>query len=70
MINYYDGYVNNWMDTWTEAEFFPTLQKPSIANLGIGTWLVGIWGRTIPGFYSARSTSECDPPIQPATTQD
>ena len=51
LINNYDGYVNNWCDTWAEHELFPVLRRHSIALLGIGSWRVGLWGRKIPGFY-------------------
>ncbi len=51
LINNYDGYVNNWCDTWSEHEIFPVLQANSIAILGISGWRLGIWGKKIPGFY-------------------
>jgi SAM-dependent methyltransferase len=51
LINNYDGYVNNWCDTWSEHEIFPVLQENSIAILGVSTWRLGIWGKKIPGFY-------------------
>ncbi|WP_337996700.1 class I SAM-dependent methyltransferase [Oleispirillum naphthae] len=53
LINHYDGYVNNWCDTWSEHEIFPTLQANSIAVLGISTWRLGVWGRKVPNFYTA-----------------
>lgn len=53
LINNYDGYVNNWCDTWSEGELFPVLQRNSVALLGLSTWRLGFWGRKIPGFYEA-----------------
>ena len=52
LINNYDGYINNWCDTWSEHEVFPVLRRHSIAVLGIGTWRLGVWGRKLPGFYA------------------
>lgn len=51
MINHYDGYINNWCDTWSEHELFPTLRNNSIAILGMSDWRLGIWGKKIPSFY-------------------
>ncbi len=51
LINNYDGYVNNWCDTWSEHEVFPVLREHSIALLGMSSWRLGLWGRKIPGFY-------------------
>jgi SAM-dependent methyltransferase len=51
LINLYDGYVNNWCDTWAEHEIFPTLRKNDIAILGMSGWRLGIWGRKDRRFY-------------------
>lgn len=51
LINNYDGYVNNWCDTWSEHEIFPVLKDNSIAILGMSSWRLGIWGRKMTGFY-------------------
>lgn len=54
LINNYDGYVNNWCDTWSEHEIFPVLRDNSIALLGVSAWRLGVWGRKIVGFYPGR----------------
>lgn len=51
LINNYDGYVNNWCDTWSEHDVIAVFKRHSIAVLGISSWRVGVWGRKIPGFY-------------------
>jgi SAM-dependent methyltransferase len=51
LINNYDGYVNNWCDTWSEHEIFPVLKSHSIAILGMSEWRLGIWGRKMADFY-------------------
>jgi Methylase involved in ubiquinone/menaquinone biosynthesis len=51
LINHFDGYVNNWCDTWSEHEIFPTLRDNSIAIMGMSKWRLGIWGRKLPKFY-------------------
>ena len=56
LINNYDGYINNWCDTWSEHEVFPVLRRHSIAVLGFGTWRLGVWGRKLPGFYAPADT--------------
>lgn len=56
LINHYDGYVNNWCDTWAEHEIFPTLRKNDIAILGMSGWRLGIWGKKDKRLY--RSTDK------------
>lgn len=58
LINNYDGYVNNWMDTWSEHEIFPVFKKNSIALLGVSSWRLGLWGKKVPGFYPSQSDSD------------
>lgn len=55
LINNYDGYVNNWCDTWSEHELFPVLKKHSIAILGLSSWRLGIWGKKNLDFYPVHS---------------
>ena len=58
LINNYDGYVNNWCDTWSEHEIFPLLKKNSIAILGMSSWRLGIWGRKLIDFYPMQTESK------------
>jgi SAM-dependent methyltransferase len=51
LINNYDGYINNWCDTWSEHEIFPVFRKNSIIILGISSWRLGIWGKKVMNFY-------------------
>lgn len=60
LINNYDGYVNNWCDTWSEHEVFPVLEKNSIAILGVSTWRLGIWGKKILNFYPSRGADKTE----------
>jgi SAM-dependent methyltransferase len=55
LINHYDGYVNNWCDTWSEHEVFPTLRKNGIVILGLSGWRLGIWGRKDTAYYPANA---------------
>jgi SAM-dependent methyltransferase len=57
MINNYDGYINNWCDTWSEHELFPVFRRHSIALLGLSTWRLGMWGRKVDGFYPGSDPS-------------
>lgn len=50
-INNYDGWYNQWMDTWTVNELFPTLKESQIVIRGLSDWKVGIWGEKNLGFY-------------------
>lgn len=50
-INNYDGWCNNWADTWSENELFPTLREEDIVIRGISDWPTGIWGEKIKDFY-------------------
>lgn len=52
LINHYDGYVNNWCDTWNEHEVFPVFKNNSIVVLGMSSWRMGIWGKKIPHFFT------------------
>lgn len=58
LINNYDGYVNNWCDTWSEHELFPVLRENSIVILGMSDWRLGIWGRKVSDFYPTKPDSE------------
>ena len=50
-INNYDGWVNQWDETWNEHEIFPILKECDIAILGISNWRLGFWGVKLQGFY-------------------
>lgn len=52
-INNYDGYVNNWQDTWSEHEVIPVLQEADFVVLGLSQWRLGIWAVKKKGFYAA-----------------
>ena len=51
LINNYDGYINNWCDTWSEYEIFPTLRANDIVIYGMSDWRLGIWGHKTLGYY-------------------
>jgi SAM-dependent methyltransferase len=44
LINNYDGYVNDWSDTWNEHEVVPLLMDEGIVPLGLADWRLGVWG--------------------------
>lgn len=50
LINNYDGYVNDWSDTWNEHEVVPLLMEEGIVPLGFAEWRLGVWGVKDPGY--------------------
>jgi SAM-dependent methyltransferase len=50
VINNYDGYVNDWSDTWSEHELLPMLLDSGLVLLGLSDWRLGIWGVRDPAF--------------------
>jgi SAM-dependent methyltransferase len=51
LINNYDGYRNEWSDTWNEHEIWPTLREVDLVPLGFSDWRLGVWAVKRPGFY-------------------
>ena len=43
VINNYDGYVNDWSDSWSEHEILPILLDAGIVVLGLSDWRLGVW---------------------------
>ena len=51
LINNYDGYYNQWSDSWSEHEILPLLKEEGLVPLGLSDWRLGIWARKAPSFY-------------------
>lgn len=45
LLNIYDGYVNNWAETWDEHELFPLFKDNDFEVLGLSAWRTGFWAR-------------------------
>lgn len=58
LITNYDGYINNWSDTWSEHEIFPVLKSNSMVILGMSERRLGLWVKKLPGFYPQTGEKE------------
>lgn len=52
LINNYDGYRNEWSDTWNEHEIWPVLRDGDLVPLGFSDWRLGVWAVKRSGFYA------------------
>ena len=53
-INNYDGYCNDWSDSWSEHEVLPALMDAGFVPLGLADWRLGVWAVKAPGFFRDR----------------
>ena len=51
LINNYDGYRNEWSDTWNEHEVWPVLRELDLVPLDFAEWRLGVWAVKRGGFY-------------------
>lgn len=58
LINNYDGYINDWSDSWSEHEILPLLIDAGIVILGLSDWRLGIWGIRDPSYYDRREVGK------------
>ena len=55
LINVYDWFRNNWGDTWSEHEIFPTLKNNNIVVLNMSEWRLGFLGQKNSSIYKDTS---------------
>lgn len=49
-INHYDGYFNNYQDSWNEHEIFPVLREEGVVIQKLSPWRLGILGQRMEKF--------------------
>lgn len=52
LLNNFDGFRNNWAETWGEHELFPVFKECGIVIKGISSWRLGMWGIKKPEIYT------------------
>lgn len=45
LINNFDGYCNNWSDTWSEHEILPVVRRAGCDVRGLAPWRLGVWAQ-------------------------